>query len=478
MSSFARTRAFSLPLLATAALLMGAVGVLVDATPSSASIVAIGGSVLPTNPPPVVSESTLQNNEAINLFTEQTDVTPQTSVPVDITPSANPLPFTYTVSNLTQSSIPAGTPVDSYFMYSNPVGQPNLLYPYHATLTFSTPILGIDVLSQTLNQTDGTLGAPGTNYIIGPADGLENNAATPGNPDTVEIDTPTRISVDFHTENDIDSIRIITAASPSTSSGTTGGGGVGSGPDSQGYTEVASDGGLFTFGSPFYGSMGGQPLNKPMVGGAQVTGAPGYWTVASDGGVFSFGDAGFYGSTGAIHLNAPIVGMASTPDGLGYWLVASDGGIFAFGDAGYYGSRGGRKLNQPIVGMAATPDGKGYWLVAADGGIFSYGDAVFFGSTGAITLNKPIVGMTVTPDGAGYWLLASDGGIFSYGDATFFGSMGGQPLNQPMVAMKVTADGGGYWTMASDGGVFSFGDASFLGSMGGTRLNKPVVGSF
>jgi len=36
-------------------------------------------------------------------------------------------------------------------------------------------------------------------------------------------------------------------------------------------------------------------------------------------------------------LQRPIVGMASTPAGSGYWLVASDGGIFAF-DAGFYGS--------------------------------------------------------------------------------------------------------------------------------------------
>ena len=39
---------------------------------------------------------------------------------------------------------------------------------------------------------------------------------------------------------------------------------------------------------------------------------PGYWLVASDGGVFAFGSAGFYGSTGSIHLNQPIVGMAAT----------------------------------------------------------------------------------------------------------------------------------------------------------------------
>ncbi len=52
----------------------------------------------------------------------------------------------------------------------------------------------------------------------------------------------------------------------------------------------------------------------------------GYWEVASDGGIFSFGDATFYGSEGGVHLNAPIVGMAATPDGSGYWEVASDGG--------------------------------------------------------------------------------------------------------------------------------------------------------
>jgi hypothetical protein len=38
----------------------------------------------------------------------------------------------------------------------------------------------------------------------------------------------------------------------------------------------------------------------------------GYWLVASDGGIFAFGTAPFYGSTGNIRLNQPIVGMAST----------------------------------------------------------------------------------------------------------------------------------------------------------------------
>jgi hypothetical protein len=248
-------------------------------------------------------------------------------------------------------------------------------------------------------------------------------------------------------------------------------------PFESGYRMVASDGGIFSFGGlQSFGSMGGQHLNKPMVGMSSTPDGGGYWLVASDGGIFTFGDAGFFGSTGAQKLNQPIVGMDTTPDGGGYWLVASDGGIFAFGDAGFFGSTGAQKLNQPIVGMSSTPDGGGYWLVASDGGIFAFGDAGFFGSTGAQKLNQPIVGMSSTPDGGGYWLVASDGGIFSFGDAGFFGSTGAQKLNQPIVGMDTTPDGGGYSLVASDGGVFAFGDAGYSGSMAGTALNQPIVG--
>ena len=66
----------------------------------------------------------------------------------------------------------------------------------------------------------------------------------------------------------------------------------------------------------------------------------GYYLVASDGGIFNYGSAQFYGSMGGKHLNKPIVGMAVTGDGGGYWLVASNRGIFSFGDAQFYGSTG------------------------------------------------------------------------------------------------------------------------------------------
>jgi hypothetical protein len=77
--------------------------------------------------------------------------------------------------------------------------------------------------------------------------------------------------------------------------------------------------------------------------------------VATDGGIFSFGDAKFYGSMGGRPLNKPIVGMTPTYSGHGYWMDATDGGIFSFGDAKFYGSMGGRPLNKPMVGMATVP---------------------------------------------------------------------------------------------------------------------------
>ncbi|MDA8357182.1 MAG: hypothetical protein M0Z95_13030, partial [Actinomycetota bacterium] len=50
-------------------------------------------------------------------------------------------------------------------------------------------------------------------------------------------------------------------------------------------------------------------------GGTTTSGGtvPVYWLVASDGGIFSFGGATFYGSMGGKPLDAPVVGMAGTP---------------------------------------------------------------------------------------------------------------------------------------------------------------------
>ena len=64
----------------------------------------------------------------------------------------------------------------------------------------------------------------------------------------------------------------------------------------------------------------------------------GYFLVASDGGIFSFGTAPFYGSLGGQAIKHPIVAAAATPTDNGYWFTDTAGLVSNFGSANYYGS--------------------------------------------------------------------------------------------------------------------------------------------
>ena len=246
---------------------------------------------------------------------------------------------------------------------------------------------------------------------------------------------------------------------------------------------LGADGSLWTFGAT-PGFSATNDISDPRRGVAagipvgSAVGTPtgrGAWVCDVNGSVYAFGDAAFFGSMGGQRLNKPIVAMAARPDGLGYWLVASDGGVFTFGNARFFGSTGAIVLNQPIVGMASTPTGRGYWMVASDGGVFCFGDARFFGSTGAIVLNQPIVGMASTPTGRGYWMVASDGGVFTFGDARYLGSaVGRAELTYPVTGIAATPNGAGYWVLDSAGLAFTFGDAPVFGS-GVTEGSRPAL---
>ena len=432
-------------------------------TAANASVVTTGGQIALGPAVTQVRQGTQESDSLINFFVERTGLTLGATQATDIK-QQHSFPVTFAGGRLDSGSVSAGTKVDSYFLYSDPVGQPATALYYSANVTFSTPILGVQVGDSTLRSSDSTLGAVGSTYSAIANNGLETAY------DSVELVDAYTIHVLLKTSVDIDSVRVITAATGTTP------------PPPVAvarYTEIASDGGVFTFRSSYFGSPAGRTLPAPIVAGTESTGRQGYWLAGADGSVYAYGSgAPFLGSMAGRHLAKPIVTIASMPDGAGYWMAASDGGMFSFGTAKFHGSTGAIKLNQPIVGMAPTPDGRGYWLVASDGGIFSFGNAHFYGSTGAIKLNQPIVGMRPTPTGRGYWLVASDGGIFSFGDARFHGSTGAIKLVKPIISMKSTATGKGYWLFASDGGVFCFGDATFLGSMGGKPLAKPIVTAF
>lgn len=157
----------------------------------------------------------------------------------------------------------------------------------------------------------------------------------------------------------------------------------------------------------------------------------GYWLLASNGGVYIFGSARWYGSpkssgrpTGRrIH---------ATPTGRGYWVLGDDGAIRAFGDAPGLGSPGG-----DIVDFCPTPSGRGYLTLDAAGRVTAFGDARRRGDLQGLRRGRwtpPAVGLVGSVHGGGYAIMAADGGIYTYGDAPWRGSLHGSGRRAVAVA--------------------------------------------
>ncbi len=80
-------------------------------------------------------------------------------------------------------------------------------------------------------------------------------------------------------------------------------------PLTGGYWLVQANGGVFSFNAPYIAPSGGL---SGVVGMEATADGGGYWLVASNGAVYAYGDAPFYGSMGGQHLAKPVVGMALT----------------------------------------------------------------------------------------------------------------------------------------------------------------------
>jgi hypothetical protein len=178
---------------------------------ATAGITGTTGQIdlLSTPPASLVPPHDPTSDTSIFTFNERTGLVLPSSVSVDITSAG-----TYqSNASLTSGTVAAGTDVDSYFLHTDPASGSSM---YDGSVTFSTPILGVIVLSHTLDLSDSVLGAPGTTYPTGNADrGLELSA----NQDFVTLSNNMEtLTVHFFTHGDIDEVRVITAAVPEPSS--------------------------------------------------------------------------------------------------------------------------------------------------------------------------------------------------------------------------------------------------------------------
>ena len=237
---------------------------------------------------------------------------------------------------------------------------------------------------------------------------------------------------------------------------------------SSSYWVVTSEGNVYSYGNPWYGSKGGQSIPASVVGMAVDPKTGGYWLVTSKGNVYNF-NAPFYGSKGQQSLPAPVVGMAADPTTGGYWLVTSLGNVYNY-NAPFYGSHAHQSIPAPVVGMAVDPKTGGYWLVTSKGNVYNY-NAPFYGSKAQQPLPAPVVGMAADPITGGYWLVTSRGNVYNY-NAPFEGSLADQSTPSPVVGMTADPTTGGYWLVTSHGNTFNYNAAG----AGGVEPNLLIEG--
>jgi hypothetical protein len=188
------------------------VAVLLSAGTTLAAITSTTGAAAVATPPADVSSNNWESNTQIRLFAEQQNLTLSASLPLDISvPGTSP---GSTDSNLSLSTVPAGSTVTSYALHFDVSGTRATNNPLEAigSITFDQQILGLIVSSTTLNNTNATVGLTGTTYSSGPDHGLELNPVGGGTSDVITL-SPDRhtVTVDLMNASFADDARIIVA---------------------------------------------------------------------------------------------------------------------------------------------------------------------------------------------------------------------------------------------------------------------------
>lgn len=134
---------------------------------------AVGGSgavvlddITTISPPPSLIFNTVESDTTIHGFYEQQGYVLPSDVTVDISQ-----PGRYDDNyNATTAVIPAGTVVDCYYLWFDPVGSSSQTV-YDRSVTLPGEILGVICKSNSLHDSDAALGMAGVEYPHPPADG-------------------------------------------------------------------------------------------------------------------------------------------------------------------------------------------------------------------------------------------------------------------------------------------------------------------
>ena len=169
--------------------------------------VVFTGSAHLTGAPASVEANVWESNHRTRVFQEQSGLVLGEDLHVDITAFGR----VDDTSDMTPGTIDAGTRVDSWFVHQDVVGPRGNLF-LKGSITFDQEILGVIVNRESLLNSDGPLGNPGTVYPLG---------LFPRGLDFGQDSEKIKVSADRHTlkfnlytTTVMDQIRVITAAAP------------------------------------------------------------------------------------------------------------------------------------------------------------------------------------------------------------------------------------------------------------------------
>lgn len=181
---------------------------------AEAGIISILGDATEIAPPPSVVLGALEEDDLAKLFLEQAGLLLGSDLSADIISPG----VVDEAADLTPGTISAGRRVDSYLFHLDPASDVGMAT---GSVTFNRDILGILVETSSLDATDATLGALGTNYQVDDFRGIEGPGFDTMGPTVNDIITLLpdfrTVRFDFATTTRLDEIRVITAApEPST----------------------------------------------------------------------------------------------------------------------------------------------------------------------------------------------------------------------------------------------------------------------
>lgn len=169
-------------------------------------ILGISGNIVVIDPPPSVVNGVLEDDDFAKIFIERNEFAIGQEIFVDVSEPGTVAPTepdVYPPGSLSPSDVPPGTLVESVYVHADPASSQS---SYSGRIDFDREVIGIIIRTQTLLDTDGVVGAPGTTY--GPERRL-------GGSDSVTI-TGGRTSIlfSFQTSTGIDQIRVLVSADP------------------------------------------------------------------------------------------------------------------------------------------------------------------------------------------------------------------------------------------------------------------------